>query len=534
MLALLLLSGTACLSLFRVHPRINDDETPVSSAKLQDHVAAIAAEPHPVGSDANRRVRDYVLGELSALGLEPAVQVGTISAARGRDVTVENIVCRIPATEWGGADQPAAALLACHYDSHSRAPGAGDDASGVASLLETTRLLLRQRSRQRDLVLLFTDGEEAGLLGARVWVRDNPDLMGCRVVANFEARGTSGPALMFETAGSPEGLFQSAYARSMQPVTSSIAASVYENMPNGTDFSVFRLAGMAGLNFAFIDGYVNYHTRRDDPPHLSDASLLHQAAQAYAVAVYMATAPEEEFARNRSDVPFNRVYFDIASVRVVHYPAAWGWPLAATATALAALAVCRLRPRLRLLAGSIGRHALSLVVVVAWVHLVTRVPFPHSAHRWTPLAFAAAAALVGAGLPFVARAGNRHDRAAIAALLCLLVIGTWLTTVFFRPGSYAFAWPTLFVGLAACARRRRLRTLALAVAAVLSTLILLPLAWLVAVALTIRMLAAGAAVLALIAWLWRPALAPLLRRRWTITCACGALAALSFARVLLV
>src|SRR5687768_1589896 len=94
--ALLLLAGTVAWSLYRVGPRVGAEETPVSPANLRRHVAVIAAEPHPVESEANQRVREYILAELRDLGLRPEIQSGTILAPRGAPVRVENIVCRIP------------------------------------------------------------------------------------------------------------------------------------------------------------------------------------------------------------------------------------------------------------------------------------------------------------------------------------------------------------------------------------------------------------------------------------------------------
>lgn len=527
-IALVLMAGTAAWSLYRVQPHVAQEETAVSLATLRRHVEILAAEPHPVESDANRRVRDYILGELKAMGLEPVVEAGTILAPRGVPVRVENIVCRIA----GRADSGdgAGGLLVCHYDSHPRAPGAGDDANAVAAMLETARLLAARGQPARDIVLLFTDGEEAGLLGAQVWAREHPDLMGCRVVANFEARGTSGAAVMFETAGSPADLFDNAYARgSAHPVTSSISAAVYERMPNGTDFTVFRLAGMSGLNFAFIDGFANYHTPQDNPQNLSDASLLHQAQQMHAVAEYFATADLPSFTRNTPAAGFDRVYFDLSSLVVVSYPGAWAIPLAIAASIVTAVAILRLRPPPWLVVESLARHVLALGVVLAWVQLASIAPMTHQAHLWTATAFAGAGMLVLASLPSVLPGGwpfrrrplgvprGQRERAALAALLCLLFIGTVATATRFVPGSYALVWPALLMALASCIRRPRRRIVALAIAAAGATLLLLPLAWLVTLAMTLRLLAAGTALLVVIGWIWRPAMAPLLRPAWPVT-----------------
>jgi hypothetical protein len=217
--------------------------------------------------------------------------------------------------------------------------------------------------------------------------------------------------------------------------------------------------------------------------------------------------------------------------------------LAIAASLAAVVAIFRLRPRPWLVAGSLARHLVALTVVLAWVHLASILPMTRETHRWTGVAFAAAGFLVLASLPFAVPgrrpfgrqgwSGGKVERAALAALLCVLFVGTLTTAALFIPGSYALTWPTLLVALAAFFRRPRRRMLALAVAAALSTLILLPLAWLVTVAMTLRLLAAGAAILMLIAWIWRPALSCLLVPRGPITVTCVLASLALFALVFL-
>ena len=536
---LLLLGVSSFVSLWRITPSLDAAEAPISLQNLRRHVAAIAAEPHPVGSRANQRVRDYILGELRALGLEPELQAGTITNARGREFFVENIVCRIAARPDGNfenaqtqAKMRPGALLASHYDSHPRAPGAGDDANAVAGMLEIARVLADGPPPRRDIVLLFTDGEEYGLLGAQVWVRDNPDLMGYRVVANFEARGTSGPAIMFETAGAPVDLFYDGYVgRSPHPVTSSLASPVYERMPNGTDFTVFKLAGMAGLNFAFIGGVHNYHQPGDSPENLSDASLLHQAVQMHEVARYFAQADEAAFARNLHGGALDLVYFDVLAIWVVSYPGRLSGPLALLAALVAAAGIWRLRPRSGLVGFALIRLLLGMLVVVTACALTTILPVTVPTLRYSPLAFAAAGFLAFAVLPLAAARGRRYERETTAVTLAILAAGALATGIFFPSGSYVLLVPTTALGLAVFAPLRW-RSIAVGLAAALSTIILLPLTWLVMEAMTMHLLAAPGAMLVLISWLWRPALAPLLRPRWRIAAALMMLAAAAFAVVL--
>ena len=67
-----------------------------------------------------------------------------------------------------------AVLLVAHYDSVPTAAGAADDGSGVAALLEAARAQRAGPPPRNDVIFLFTDGEERGLLGAKHFVQAPP------------------------------------------------------------------------------------------------------------------------------------------------------------------------------------------------------------------------------------------------------------------------------------------------------------------------------------------------------------------------
>ncbi len=177
-------------------------ETPpdqFSAARAIGYLQHLTTAPHPRGSEANAKVRDYLLETLLGLGLQTSVEQTTARrTARGklREGVVQNIIATLP-----GTDDHRAVMLVAHYDSVPAGPGAADDGAGVSSILETVRALSAGPPLANDLVVLLTDGEEASLLGAAGYVAAHPDL-GRRVglLINLEARGSSGPALMFETA----------------------------------------------------------------------------------------------------------------------------------------------------------------------------------------------------------------------------------------------------------------------------------------------------------------------------------------------
>ena len=87
--------------------------------------------------------------------------------------------------------------MSAHYDSVPVGPGASDDGVGVATLLEVGSILKR-RPLQRPVILLFNEGEELGLVGARAFLPD-PLSRNVDSLLNFEARGVNGPVTMFET-----------------------------------------------------------------------------------------------------------------------------------------------------------------------------------------------------------------------------------------------------------------------------------------------------------------------------------------------
>lgn len=245
------------------------DPAEPSATRAFAQIEQIAREPHPTGSAANARVRDYLVAELRKLGLTVTTTTGTLDqrsqvrldrwakgAAAGPTPFV-NIVAVLP-----GKDRtlPAVALMA-HYDSVWGSPGAADDFAGVASVLETTRALAARGAPARDLVVILTDGEELGLVGARDFFAHNPLAGRIGAVINLEARGGGGIASMFQTSRG-NGEVAQLYARTVaHPATSSLAAFLYSVLPNDTDLTeALHRGGYAAWNIAFIGRPALYHS----------------------------------------------------------------------------------------------------------------------------------------------------------------------------------------------------------------------------------------------------------------------------------
>ena len=126
---------------------------------------------------------------------------------------------------------------------------------------------------ERDLIVLFPDGEEDGFHGSHLFVNEHPWARDVGIVLNFDARGNSGPSIMFETS-EENGWLISQFAQAVnQPLATSLSMDIYQVLPNDTDLTVFKRAGMGGLNFAFGSGLAYYHTADDTPANLDQRTL---------------------------------------------------------------------------------------------------------------------------------------------------------------------------------------------------------------------------------------------------------------------
>src|SRR6266403_2037778 len=279
--------------------------------------------PHPIGSPAGARLRDAIVERLAALGYAPELQSGFV-CREGVCGSPVNII----ATLRGSAGDKDTVMLAAHYDSVPAGPGASDDGAGVATLLEIARILAARPPPPHPIVLLLTDGEEAGLLGAQLFVRQHRLSRQVKAVVNLEARGTSGPSLMFETGTANTWLMRSYGSAIARPFTNSLYHVVYKLLPNDTDFTEFKAAGYQGFNFAFIGDVAHYHTPLDSVANAGASSIQHQGDNALAALSALANSPTLHPAISES------VFFDGFARTLIAWPAAFALPAALLTLAL--------------------------------------------------------------------------------------------------------------------------------------------------------------------------------------------------------
>ncbi|MET0516853.1 MAG: M20/M25/M40 family metallo-hydrolase [Nitrospiraceae bacterium] len=127
--------------------------------RLRAHLEALVGERHPFSSPHHLlHVQTYLSAQFRAFGL--AVELHPFEVW---GQTYHNVVATLPAQK-----QPPL-IIAAHYDTVEQSPGADDNASGLAVLLETARALCRT-PRRRPIRFIAFCLEEEDLLGSRAYV----------------------------------------------------------------------------------------------------------------------------------------------------------------------------------------------------------------------------------------------------------------------------------------------------------------------------------------------------------------------------
>jgi len=138
--------------------------------------------PHPPGSDAIEKARDYIEEQLRHSGWQVTRQAFTDDTPRGK-VHFVNLIARF--SDNGNAASPSF-LLSSHYDTKLfdtiRFVGANDGGSSTGLLLELARVIGQHPNLGRKIELVFFDGEEAyenfseadGLYGSRYFAKQLP------------------------------------------------------------------------------------------------------------------------------------------------------------------------------------------------------------------------------------------------------------------------------------------------------------------------------------------------------------------------
>ena len=327
LISFFLIIGLVYLSFSSLMPKSGTpasiSETKFSTERALIHLREITKAPHYIGTEEHARVREYIVEQLNGLGLETEIQEGFIMNTKWKSLDKpKNILAKIK-----GSGNGKSLLLLSHYDSAlTPSFGASDAGSGVVTILETIRAFQASaKTPTNDIIVLFTDAEEVGLDGARLFVKNHPWAKNVGIALNFEARGSGGPSNMIvETNSGNKNLINAFMEADVKfPVASSLMYSIYKMLPNDTDSTVLRQGGdIDGFFFAFIDDHFDYHTANDNFENLDRNTLQHQGEYLLPLVHYFADADLSSLKSSE-----DHVYINVPILKMISYPFAWIIPM---------------------------------------------------------------------------------------------------------------------------------------------------------------------------------------------------------------
>ena len=260
---------------------------------MDDHLRAlVAAGSRDVRHPGHATAVAYLYEQLRAIpGLEIQTHIGVYQGIR-----LENILAivdpagLVPASGW--------TLVSAHYDSISNrtpgwdarttpAPGADDNATGTAALLEYARILAADRAQLRNrIVLAFFDGEELFYKGSADFVSKLQRPFAYKAAINLDMVGFNPVAdrldLLWYLPHSASlrdrvTAVNQRYAIGISPLNAQYAADGNTIM----DAAPFGLAGIPsialcqryGENDATFPGNSTFHTRNDTEANVTNRRL---------------------------------------------------------------------------------------------------------------------------------------------------------------------------------------------------------------------------------------------------------------------
>ncbi len=158
--ALLLAGAAARYLVFPLQPHTRqlgalDEDQRAIALNLETHIRAVASEPHNLAyPEALERSAVYIEETLARIGYDVRWQVFDVEGHQVRNIEV----VLTPASE-----KARTLVIGAHYDAADDCPGANDNGTGVAALLEMARLLREQplqAPRLRMRLVFFVNEEQ--------------------------------------------------------------------------------------------------------------------------------------------------------------------------------------------------------------------------------------------------------------------------------------------------------------------------------------------------------------------------------------
>jgi hypothetical protein len=283
-----------------------------SRARLQtdlEVLAGAAMAGRGLGSAELDRAADYIAGQFQAAGLQPGGDGAQSYLQRwqqrvdalGDTVKLKNVIGVVPGTDPQLAGQSL--VIGAHYDHFGRGeyadhaedrgklhPGADDNASGVAVMLELARALAN-KPQPRSVVFAAFTGEEAGRLGSRHYVQHAGAYPAGKMIAmlNLDTVGRLGdkPLTLFGTGSAEEWVH---IFRGAAYVTGATVTPVADDFGT-SDQTSFIEAGVPAVQL-FGSLHADIHRPTDTLEKIDVAGMVKVTELLDEAAVYLAARPE--------------------------------------------------------------------------------------------------------------------------------------------------------------------------------------------------------------------------------------------------
>ncbi|KAJ3028579.1 UNVERIFIED_CONTAM: hypothetical protein HDU68_001378 [Siphonaria sp. JEL0065] len=287
------------------------------------HVKALAEDigPRVVGTRNEKRAEAYVLDTLAKIKAESRASF-TIDVQRSSGshafsimktdvmknyINITNIVAHISC---GPKCDKNAVLVNAHYDSQVGTPGACDDATPIAVMLELARIFSKMdpSTFRNSLVLLFNGAEETLQDASHAFSTSHPLAKTIRSFINLEAMGNSGKEVLFQA--NSKGLVE-AYGKSVRRPHGTVASNdLFKTglIMSDTDYRQFLdYGGMLGIDMAIYQNSYLYHTMLDTAENIEPGLIQHMGENTLDLSLYLMTTAEiEKFEEGREFI-----YFDL-------------------------------------------------------------------------------------------------------------------------------------------------------------------------------------------------------------------------------
>ena len=250
------------------------------SAYLSIENLSVTIGPRTMGSEKEKEALNWAVNKFKSFGSDTAyiLPFSLANGARGKYITKSGTAVGIFK---GKTD--SSIVIGGHLDSAGpEYPGANDNASGVATVIELARLW-SQRPHYYTMVFCGFGGEEVGLHGSKNFVNDFSKIDNVILMVSADMGGTdSDIELMFETDSmqAPKWLVQDAYNADIESGFNHLVYPTHFSTQNnlssngsGSDHMSFLNKGIPAIDFTADPNDSQIHTQQDKIDFIDKSAL---------------------------------------------------------------------------------------------------------------------------------------------------------------------------------------------------------------------------------------------------------------------